>query len=85
MCEFCTKHGEGNKWYLQMKNYADQLLYEELTAAQKGVVGATTRFEWSNRFWKTFAAGDGRQFQGARGATGCFAFHRACCGPAQRG
>jgi ferredoxin len=54
MCEFCTKHGEGNKWYLQMKNYADQLLYEELTAAQKGVVGATTRFEWSNRFWKTF-------------------------------
>lgn len=21
MCEFCTKHGEGKKWYLQAKNY----------------------------------------------------------------
>jgi len=69
MCEFCTKHGEGNKWYLQMKNYADQLLYEELTAAQKGVVGATTRFEWSNRFWETFvlpAMGGSSRAQGER-------------------
>ena len=54
MCEFCTKHGEGKKWYLQMKNYAEQLFYEELTAAQKGVVGATTRLEWGNRFWESF-------------------------------
>ena len=23
MCEFCTKHVEGQKWYLQMKNYAE--------------------------------------------------------------
>ncbi|MCJ7509079.1 MAG: 4Fe-4S binding protein [candidate division Zixibacteria bacterium] len=22
MCEFCTKHGEGKKWYLQAKNYS---------------------------------------------------------------
>ncbi|HUT83543.1 MAG TPA: 4Fe-4S binding protein [Thermodesulfobacteriota bacterium] len=22
MCEFCTKHGEGEKWYLQAKNYS---------------------------------------------------------------
>jgi len=54
MCEFCTEHGEGKKWYLQMKNYADELLYEELSSAQKGIVGATTRFEWSNRFWESF-------------------------------
>jgi len=54
MCEFCTEHGEGKKWYLQMKNYADELLYEELSAAQKGIVRATTRLEWNNRFWESF-------------------------------
>ncbi len=26
MCEFCLQHGEGKKWYLQTKNYADDLL-----------------------------------------------------------
>ena len=26
MCEFCVKHGEGEKWYLQAKNYSDDLL-----------------------------------------------------------
>ena len=26
MCEFCLKHGEGKKWYLQAKHYADDLL-----------------------------------------------------------
>ena len=26
MCEFCLKHGEGKKWYLQAQNYADDLL-----------------------------------------------------------
>jgi ferredoxin len=25
MCEFCTKHGEGKKWYLQAKNYGEDL------------------------------------------------------------
>ncbi len=54
MCEFCMEHGEGKKWYLEMKNYADELLYEELSAAQKGVVQATTRYEWHNRFWQSF-------------------------------
>src|SRR5512139_1482018 len=28
MCEFCLKHGEGEKWYLQAKNYSDDLLSE---------------------------------------------------------
>jgi len=54
MCEFCTKHGEGQKWYLEMKNYADELLYEELSAAQKDTTGAATRYEWNNRFWEYF-------------------------------
>jgi Pyruvate/2-oxoacid:ferredoxin oxidoreductase delta subunit len=26
MCEFCVKHGEGNKWYLEAKNYSEDLL-----------------------------------------------------------
>lgn len=26
MCEFCVKHGEGKKWYLQAKNYSEDLL-----------------------------------------------------------
>jgi ferredoxin len=28
MCEFCHKHGEGEKWYLQAKNYSDDLLHD---------------------------------------------------------
>ena len=26
MCQFCHQHGEGRKWYLQAKNYSDDLL-----------------------------------------------------------
>ncbi|MHC4344043.1 MAG: 4Fe-4S dicluster domain-containing protein [Planctomycetota bacterium] len=26
MCEFCVKHGEGKKWYLQASNYSEDLL-----------------------------------------------------------
>ena len=26
MCEFCTKHGEGKKWYLNAANYSNDLL-----------------------------------------------------------
>jgi NAD-dependent dihydropyrimidine dehydrogenase PreA subunit len=26
MCEFCHKHGDGKKWYLQAKNWSDDLL-----------------------------------------------------------
>ena len=54
MCEFCTKHGEGKKWYLEMKNYADELLHEELTSDQKEITGANTRYEWNNYFWEQF-------------------------------
>ena len=28
MCEFCTLHGEGKKWYLNANNYASELLNE---------------------------------------------------------
>jgi ferredoxin len=26
MCEFCLKHGEGEKWYLRAKNYSEDLM-----------------------------------------------------------
>jgi ferredoxin len=54
MCEFCTQHGEGKIWYLQMKNYARELLHAELSANQQEVVQAATRYEWNQRFWKYF-------------------------------
>ncbi len=54
MCEFCTKHGEGKKWYLQMLNYSQALLEEELNADIQKIVRANTRLEWNQRFWKNF-------------------------------
>ena len=54
MCEFCTKHGEGKKWYLQMRNYATELLHEQLSAKQAHCAGAPTRLEWASRFWQGF-------------------------------
>ena len=29
MCEFCTRHGEGEKWYLNMENYSQDLLDQD--------------------------------------------------------
>jgi len=26
MCEFCAKHGDGKKWYLQARNYGEEML-----------------------------------------------------------
>ncbi len=49
MCEFCTKHGEGKKWYLLMKNDSEALLHQELTPAQQAVAGASSRAEWQRR------------------------------------
>lgn len=54
MCEFCNKHGEGKKWYLQMKNYADELFYEELSSTQKEIVKVTKRIERIDRFLENF-------------------------------
>ena len=55
MCEFCTKHGEGKKWYLQMKNYATELLRAELSAKEKEATRANTRLEYLWRFTENFA------------------------------
>jgi ferredoxin len=54
MCEFCTKHGEGKKWYLEMKNYSQELLNAPLTPEDQEATGASTRAEWLATFCKHF-------------------------------
>jgi NAD-dependent dihydropyrimidine dehydrogenase PreA subunit len=54
MCEFCTKHGEGKKWYLQIKNYSQELLHAELSSQQKKIVKVNSRVEWINEFFNDF-------------------------------
>jgi len=45
MCQFCTEHGEGKTWYLQMKNYSEDLLHSELSAEERETARAGTRAE----------------------------------------
>jgi len=54
MCEFCTKHGEGKEWYLQMKNYSEEWLKAPLAPEEKEATGASTRAEWLGSFCKLF-------------------------------
>jgi ferredoxin len=46
MCEFCVQHGEGKRWYLQMKNYSRELLHAPLSSAQREIAGFDTRMAW---------------------------------------
>ncbi len=48
MCEFCTQHGEGKKWYLQARNYSCELL------AQQG------RLRYAAHFFRDFEADEAR-------------------------
>ena len=54
MCEFCHEHGEGKKWYLQMKNYSEELLHETLSAELQAIVEAPTRLDWNSNFIESF-------------------------------
>jgi ferredoxin len=54
MCEFCTEHAEGKKWYLEMKNYSDELLHEELHGKKRDVAGTNSRIKWLQRFFENF-------------------------------
>ena len=31
MCRICVKYGDGKKWYLNPKNYSDEVIYGEMT------------------------------------------------------
>jgi ferredoxin len=54
MCEFCLEHGEGKKWYLQMKNYSEELVHAQATAEQKEPPGVLDRADWGTAFWEWF-------------------------------
>jgi ferredoxin len=41
MCEFCVEHGEGKKWYLQAKNYTEELYHNSV----KQIVALHESFE----------------------------------------
>lgn len=46
MCEYCTEHGEGKKWYLLMKHFSEELLHQELALTEYQMVGHTSRAGW---------------------------------------
>ena len=54
MCEFCTKHGEGRRWYLEMKNYSQELLNAPLTSEEQEASGVSTRQEYLATFCQHF-------------------------------
>jgi Pyruvate/2-oxoacid:ferredoxin oxidoreductase delta subunit len=54
MCEFCMKHGEGRKWYLEMKNYSTELLNTPLTPEEREASGAATRAQYLATFCEHF-------------------------------
>ena len=58
MCEFCTKHGEGKKWYEVMDNYSQELLADKsrqtyINGFVKGIRSNAQlnikRLDWSKR------------------------------------
>jgi hypothetical protein len=53
MSGFWTEYGEEKIWYLQMRKYANESLYEELGVSQNEVVDAGTRFDWYSCFFET--------------------------------
>lgn len=54
MCEFCTEHSEGRRWYLDMKNYSRELLGARMTGRERELAGVDTRLEWIRRFVTNF-------------------------------
>lgn len=53
MCEFCIKHGEGKKWYLNVKNYNNDLIND---IARKKF--AENHFHWLDKIYKRYHAID---------------------------
>ena len=54
MCEFCTEHGEGKKWYLQMKNYQEELLHAPIDRLPQRLGRIENRLEWNRRMFDQF-------------------------------
>ena len=56
VCEFCARHGDGDKWYLNARNYVPELLHEELGENAQELAGARTRVEWLEELYGDFVA-----------------------------
>lgn len=58
MCEFCTQHGDGKKWYLQAENYAVDLSrdLERREYMIDFVSGFSSRMKWNVPVLKAFQA-----------------------------
>ena len=64
MCEFCLKHGEGRKWYLEAANYSEDLLadvrrrrfIESFATDLEGMTRDTARMEDLDRLPAVFRA-----------------------------
>jgi Pyruvate/2-oxoacid:ferredoxin oxidoreductase delta subunit len=69
MCEFCMQHGEGKQWYLQMKNYSQELFHSPLNSVQQNASGFETRLGWMDFFLKAFVlpAVDGKYEENTQG------------------
>ena len=58
MCEFCTKHGEGKRWYEVMENYSKEMLEDPsrqkyidhfIKNVRNNAEGNIKKLEWSKR------------------------------------
>ena len=81
MCEFCTEHGEGKKWYLQMKNYAEGVAPRGAFSPPKRPSSAlATRFRMVTIcFWDGLCHAGRRRcdFEPPEAVTGCTVSGRA--------
>lgn len=56
MCEYCTKHGEGKKWYLNIENYLEERMSDE---HKKYILSMHDNVEYSaTEAWATAVATD---------------------------
>jgi ferredoxin len=51
MCEFCVQHGEGKKWYLEAKNYSQDLLSD--ARRQKEILAMAAAAPQGEKYAKT--------------------------------
>jgi len=54
MCEHCLKHGEGKKWYLNVKNYSEELFHSHKKSIEGVVFDGDTIFPHNLRGVNTY-------------------------------
>ncbi len=56
MCEFCMQHGEGRKWYLNARNYSQELLHEKEAGIRHFLANSHGEFIRGSRWIDRIAA-----------------------------